>query len=413
MRFETVIIGGGLAGLVCGIKLAKAGKKCAIVSSGQSALHFSSGSFDLLSSLENGEKVDSPVAAIAKLPECHPYSLLGAEKFAELAESVPEFFAECGVSLKGDCKKNHYRMTPMGTLKPTWLTINGYVTSDNEEKIPYDNVTLFNAEGFLDFYTTFISDVLKRSGVKCAVKNFTMPALENIRKNPTEMRSSNIAKMFDHSENVVELCNIINREKGDCQAVLLPAFLGFEDKHLLEKIEETIGCKVLVIATLPPSVPGLQTQMKLRRVFEKAGGTYFLGDSALSFEAEGSKIASIKTINHGDVSFRADNFVLATGSFFSRGLIANKDGIIEPLFNIDVYSEENRGNWYNEDLMAPQPFEKFGVRFTDEFKAVKNGNAIENLYVIGAGLSGFNPLSEGCGAGVSILTAMAVAEKLM
>ena len=84
MKFDSVIIGGGLAGLVCGIRLSKAGRRCAIISSGQSALHFSSGSFDLLGALPDGTPVTAPAESVAETirqaPE-HPYARIGAERF--------------------------------------------------------------------------------------------------------------------------------------------------------------------------------------------------------------------------------------------------------------------------------------------------------------------------------------------
>lgn len=125
MKFDTLIVGGGLAGLTCGIRLQKNGVKCAIISTGQSALHFSSGSFDLLNELADGTKVDNPLAAAGRVGANHPYAKLDG-KFAYYVREAKQLFLDCGIEVNGDAERNHLRITPMGTLKPTWLTFSDF-----------------------------------------------------------------------------------------------------------------------------------------------------------------------------------------------------------------------------------------------------------------------------------------------
>ena len=99
MKFDIVLIGGGLSSLVCGIKLQKAGKKCLMVSAGQNALHFSSGAFGLLGKLPDGTDVAEPLSAVETLPSEHPYSKIGKQMLSEYVASTPGFFSECGITL--------------------------------------------------------------------------------------------------------------------------------------------------------------------------------------------------------------------------------------------------------------------------------------------------------------------------
>ena len=45
--------------------------------------------------------------------------------------------------------------------------------------------------------------------------------------------------------------------------------------------------------------------------------------------------------------------------------------------------------------------------------ALRQGAVIENLYCAGAGLAGFHPVQDGCGAGVSLLSALSVADRIL
>ena len=416
MKFDTIIIGGGLSGLISGIYLSQRGQRCVIISSGQSALHFSSGSFDLLNNLPDGTSVQKPLDAISELVKqapTHPYTKLGENKFKELARQAEEFLKNAGISTQGDHEENHYRVTPMGTLKPTWLTLKNLLISENEKCLPIQHPGLFNITGFLDFYTRFIADEFLKMGAKCSIHSINFPALENLRKNPTEMRSVNIARVFDKQENIKELARILKAESGDCDSIILPAITGLNREDVVDYLRKEINKPIYLLSTLPPSVPGIHTQQKLRSVFQQNGGVFMLGDNVLRTDIKGNRISQIYSFNHGDIPFVGQNFILATGSYFSQGLIASTEKIYEPIFDLDVTFTPNRTQWYNSDVFDTQPYQSFGIKTDSTFRCTREGKLFENLYAAGAILEGFNPLKEGCGAGVSILSAMYIAEQIL
>ena len=406
MKFDTIIIGGGLAGLTAGIELSRKGQKCLIVSSGQSALHFFSGSLELCS------LADNPFEAIAALGAEHPYSKIGLENVKEMSAGLKNFFKEIGATMKGVKDANHWRITPLGVLKRAWLTLDEYATFPSTGEVPWKKVALLNIDGFLDFHTSYIAAGLAQHGVETVVGSVTLPELEHLRNNPTEMRSTNIAKTLK-DDVLGAFAARINEYAKDVDAVLMPAVVGLTGCTEVVKLRELVARPLHFLATLPPSVPGIRMQLMMKKHFQKLGGTYMLGDSVVSGEFENGVLKSIKTENHGDVRFEADNFILASGSFFSKGLVSTVDGVTEPVFGLNVDSIEERAQWYKRDMFEAQPYMSFGVSTDEAFKAKKDGKSIANLYAIGSILGGFNAMKEGCGAGVALLTAMHVSSDIL
>ena len=414
MRFDTVIIGGGLAGLVCGIRLQKAGKKCAIVSSGQNAMHFSSGSFDLLGKLPDGTPVEDPIKAIPALGNEHPYSILGAETVERYAAEAVDFFNGCGVPVYGDAHKNTWRITPTGERKPAWLKLSDFSPFETQDSKVGEKILIVNILGYLDFNTKFLADSFEKNGSKCRIVSLKLEEMERLRKNPSEMRATNIARVMDRDEVWEKAVAQVKEYLKDEDTVVLPAVFGLKNGSVIEKIRESISVKTVFISTMPPSVPGIRSQMQLKAEFEKAGGRFFLGDSVINAEYdEAGEVKSVGTANFGDIRLYADNFVLATGSFFSKGLVATPEKVTEPVFGVDLMINEGRENWFDRNFWKKQNYISFGAAVNENLNVSVEGKTITNLYAAGSIIGGYNALYEGSGGGVAIVTAMKTADMIL
>ena len=178
-------------------------------------------------------------------------------------------------------------------------------------------------------------------------------------------------------------------------------------------LKEALDIPVWLIPTMPPSVPGIRAQQQLRRSFEALGGVYMLGDTVVKADFKGNRVQAVYSVNHGDISFVAENFVLASGSYFSNGLVARPDSVIEPVFGSDVDFTAGRDSWYDKSFFNKQNYMTFGVATDDKLRIKIKGEVQQNLFAAGSVLSGSNTIHEGCGAGVSMLTALFVADNLI
>lgn len=372
MKFNTVIIGGGLAGLVAGISLQKAGKSTVIISEGQNALHFFSGTF---------------------------------ESIEEAPGRITDLFAEAGIGL-------HYspgsRLMPMGTFKKAALSLEDVSLFDGPKV--GNRALIVSFTGYHDFFCQFLAEGLQKQGMECRVKFLNLPELEQLEKSPSEMRSVQIARTMDRIwESVVREVRILLRDED---TVILPQVFGLKDASVLSRIRQGIPAQMVFVGTLPPSVPGIRTQMLLKRRYELLGGTYLMGDEATGAHVHEGVVHSIVTHNLGNHFLEADNFILATGAFFSKGLKSNPFEISEPVFGLDVEQAADRTDWYNPEFMREQPYMKYGVACDPLLHPLKGGVPLKNLFAIGSILGQTQP-ALGTGGGLAIRSALAVADQIL
>ena len=157
----------------------------------------------------------------------------------------------------------------------------------------------------------------------------------------------------------------------------------------------------------------MRMMKQLRHYFRMLGGTYLMGDSAVSGTFDGDRLTSITTAKLGDMPLRADHFVLATGSFISRGLVADYERVYEPVLGVDVNADSDPNRWTQFGVLQPQAYSRFGVATDERLHCLKQGKPIVNLHAVGSILSGHDAVKMGDGTGVSLLTALAAIDDII
>ena len=368
MRYDTIIIGGGLAGLVAGISLQKEGHSCAIVSTGQNALHFFSGTF---------ESIQEPSQRLLDLFH---------------AAGIPVHYQE-GV-----------RLMPLGSFRESALSLED-VSLFPSAKIGR-KVLVVNLTGYHDFFSAFLAEGLEKQGIECRIRFLNLPEFASF----SAMRSVQIARKMDLIwEKVVQEVRLLIKDED---TVVLPQVFGLKDPAVVSRIRQGIPAQVVFAGTMPPSVPGIRTQMLLKQRFEVLGGTYLMGDRVLKAHVHDGVVHSIVTKNLDQHYLEAGSFILASGAFFSKGLKANPFQISEPIFGLDVEFAPDRNAWYNPSFAADQPYMAYGVKTDASLKALCEGKPLENLYAIGSILGQTHP-ELGSGAGLAIRSAFAAADDIL
>ena len=328
MSYDCVIIGGGLAGLTCGIKCAGQGLRTVIISSGASALHVASGSLDLLG-YRDGKSITGDLRPaleefIRENPH-HPYAGLGSGIIWESMDFIRRELAQQGLTLFSMDGRNHFHMTALGVLKPTYLSQRSVFSKRLLEaygkKAP---MALLNFRGFRDFYPDLALPQLAKNSlfkeIPVTTGEINLPEYAKSARNMMEFRSIDLARVFETEKYLPRMAQEIRKSSEGAEIVALPDFIGIENyEKIHERLEALTGKMIMEIPNLPPSILGMRIEHLLKSRFASCGGEFSAGDTVTGGSIAGGSVDHIVTENYGGPEDTRKGISPVHGEFFQRG----------------------------------------------------------------------------------------------
>ena len=409
MRADVVVVGAGPAGLATAIRLAEAGRQVLVLARGNGFTHWGAGAVDVLGRV-GGEPVEQPLEATDRLPEGHPYHLVGQAAVRDGVDWFASFAAAGGLPHTGDLERNRSQLTAFGTLRTTCLLPE---PAAGPEGFLKGRVAVVNFAGFRDFSPALCANRLRSAGIDATPASAPLPAWDHDRY----FTGVELARAIDDAGFRRRLAPGLARAAAGAEAVVVPAVLGLNRGHEpWADLQSLVGAPLVEAATAPPSIPGLRLFAAYRARLESLGVRWQFGFPAVGVERDGDRVTAVRSEGASRVlATRCQELVLATGGVAGNGIEANRDGTLtERVAGLPVDGFEDRLAYLGGRFLGDHPLAAAGVRADAELRPVDaSGEPVAaNLHCVGGLLAAHDPTAEGSREGVALATAARVAALL-
>jgi glycerol-3-phosphate dehydrogenase subunit B len=375
---------------------------------------FASGLLDLMGvhPIEKGNVWENPWNAIgslvADIPH-HPYAHLEEAEIRASFEELLSFLQEAGLSYCRQNGANSRVIIPSGKAKVTYCVPNSMWAGVKalQTKPP---CLIADFHGLSEFSAKQIVSTLQPiwPGLRAA-----QLAFPNAPQASELFTGEMIAQTMELAKSRAKLFTALGPHLKDAEAIGLPAILGMKNTaEIISEMEEKIGVPVFEIPTLPVSVPGLRLNNTFIEGLSAKGVKTLPQTRVLEVRPESTGGFSIVVGSKSHpVSVWAKGVVLATGRFWSRGLLAERDRIRETIFDLPVRQPPSRKQWHHSDLFDPRghPINRAGVEIDSSFRPLdKYGKPVfDTLFAAGSILAHQDWARMKCGSGLSIVSSYA------
>jgi glycerol-3-phosphate dehydrogenase subunit B len=404
-EYDVIVVGAGLAGLAAAAAAAGEGARVLLAAKGAGALTIGGGTIDILGYGPDGRPVTDLAAAIAALPESHPYGKLGLPAVQSAADWFLALCEEGGYPYCGSLEANRWLPTAAGTLKPACLVPR---TMDTVGVSAADGIVILGFAGLKDYRPEMIAQGLaSRPGYN---KHYSVVTLDCGFTGGRDATALDVARWLDGEEGREECAAQMKKRLPSGEFVIMPPVLGTQPGCAAwEYLEAASGCRLVEIAGIPPAVTGLRLRALLLAHLRRQGVAILEHAEVVRAEVEQDRCLAIVTgQSDRERRYRARSFVFATGGFLGGGLDSFAGAACESVFKLPLAVPADQQAWSDPRLLAsgPQPFATFGVATDRGLRPVDaDGRVIlDNVRFAGAILAGCDYSYEKSGNGVAIVS---------